>query len=143
MATATQHRVAVNVTVQGATPLEELFEPARLRKTASSIRKEIRLIRARDAFDWIDWFVSIESTLPELSEEIVLGRYVPSPPTRYELAKSHGAFRVITALNMRDAIVYRHICDEALERAIPSKVPGAFFSRRHAATPVGNTLTVS
>jgi len=143
MATATQHRVAVNVTVQGATTLEELFEPARLRKTASSIRKEIRLIRARDAFDWIDWFVSIESTLPELSEEIVLGRYVPSPPTRYELAKSHGAFRVITALNMRDAIVYRHICDEALERAIPSKVPGAFFSRRHAATPVGNTLTVS
>jgi hypothetical protein len=49
---------------------------------------------------------------------------------------------VITAFNMRDAIVYRHICDEALERATPEKVPGAFFSRRHSATPVGNTFSL-
>jgi hypothetical protein len=141
MATAAQPGIAVKVGVQPAT-LDDLFEPGRLRKTAAAIRKEVRLIRARDAVDWIDWFVSIESSLSELSEEVVSGRYVPSPPTRYELAKSHGAFRVITSFNMRDAIVYRHICDEALDRAIPNKVPGAFFSRRHSATPVGKTLTL-
>jgi hypothetical protein len=119
---------------------EQLFESPRLRKTAATIRKEVRLIRARDAVDWIDWFVSLEESLSVLSCEVITGTYSPSLSTRYELAKSHGAFRVITSLNMRDAIVYRHICDEALNRALPSKVPGAFFSRRHTATPIGNTL---
>lgn len=121
---------------------EQLFETQSLRKTAATIRKEIRLIRARDAVDWVDWFVSLEESLSVLSSDVLSGSYAPSTPTRYELAKSHGAFRVITSFNIRDAIVYRHICDEALERAMPQKVPGAFFSRRHAATPIGNTLTL-
>jgi hypothetical protein len=121
---------------------EELFDPARLRKTAKAIRKEIRLIRARDAVDWIDWFVSLEDSLEVLSNEIISGIFAPSTPTRYEHAKSHGAFRVITAFNIRDAIVYRHICDEALDRAMPLKVAGAFFSRRHAGTPIGKTFTL-
>jgi len=119
---------------------EQLFETASLRKTAATIRKEIRLIRARDAVDWIDWFVSLEDSLSVLSSDIISGEYAASTPTRYELAKSHGAFRVITSFNIRDAIVYRHICDEALQRATPQKVAGAFFSRRHAPTPLGKTL---
>jgi hypothetical protein len=108
-----------------------------------TIRKEVRLLRARDVVDWIDWFVSLEGSLSTLSRDLVSGLYTPSATTRYELGKSHGAFRVISAFNMRDAIVYRHICDEALQRALPKKVAGAFFSRRHSATPVGNTLTLS
>jgi hypothetical protein len=135
-------RVSVRVRVRPPS-FEELFEPARLRKTATAIRKEVRLLRARDVVDWIDWLVSLEGSLSSLSQEVISGVYVPSAPTRYELGKSHGAFRVITAFNMRDAIVYRHICDEALERAMPTKVAGAFFSRRHSATPIGNTLTLS
>jgi hypothetical protein len=134
--------ISVRVKIQPPT-FEELFEPARLRKTSTAIRKEVRLLRARDVVDWIDWFVSLEGSLSALSQEVISGVYVPSAPTRYELGKSHGAFRVITAFNMRDAIVYRHICDEALERAMPTKVAGAFFSRRHSATPMGNTLTLS
>ena len=125
------------------TTFEELFEVSRLRKTAAAIRKEARLVRSRDAVDWLDWFVSIEETLANLSQEVIAGKYSPLQPTRFEQAKSHGSFRVMTAFNMRDAIVYRHICDEALERAIPDKVPGAFFSRRHSATPIGKTLALS
>jgi hypothetical protein len=121
---------------------EQLFDTARLRKTAAIIRKETRLIRARDAVDWIDWFVSLEESLSVLSRDLVSGSYSPSTPTRYEVAKSHGAFRVITSFNMKDAIVYRHICDEALERALPAKVAGAFFSRRHTATAIGKTLAL-
>jgi len=120
---------------------EQLFDAELLRKTSKTIRKEIRLIRGRDVVDWIDWFVSLEDSLPVLTSEILNGSYAPSTPTRCELAKSHGSFRVITSFNMRDAIVYRHICDEALDRAMPSKVAGAFFSRRHAPTPAGKTLT--
>lgn len=138
----TPPQVAVKVTIRPTT-FEELFEPARLRRTASAIRKEVRLLRARDVLDWADWFVSLEGSLQSLSDDVISGVYAPTAPTRYELAKSHGSFRVITSFNMRDAIVYRHICDEALERATPGKVAGAFFSRRHAATPVGSTLTVS
>lgn len=46
----------------------------------------------------------------------------------------------MTVPNIRDALVYRLICDEALAVATPSKVPGAFFSRRHKTTPVGKTF---
>lgn len=135
----TTPQVKVRVKIQPPT-FEVLFEPSRLRQTAITIRKEVRLLRARDAVDWIDWFVSLEGSLSALSQDLISGSYTPSAPTRYELAKSHGAFRVITAFNMRDAIVYRHICDETLERAMPNKVAGAFFSRRHSVTSVGNTL---
>ena len=134
-------QVTVRVRIQPQT-FEDLFDQARLRRTAAIIRKEVRLLRARDVIDWTDWFVALEPSLTNLSQEVISGRYAPSAPTRYELGKSHGAFRVITALNMRDAIVYRHICDEALERATVEKVPGAYFSRRHSATPVGNTLNL-
>lgn len=134
-------QVTVRVKIRPPT-FEELFEAPRLRKTSITIRKEVRLLRARDAVDWIDWFVSLDGSLAALSQDVTSGSYTPSAPTRYELAKSHGAFRVITAFNMRDAIVYRHICDEALDRATPNKVAGAFFSRRRSATPIGNTLAL-
>jgi hypothetical protein len=148
MATATS-----TIGVQGAAPqpvvharpltFEDLFDRRRLSQTARAIRREVRLIRARDAVDWVDWFLSLDSSLLILSKEVIEGSFYPSAPTRYEVGKSRGTFRMITALNIRDAVVYRHLADEALERAISSKVPGAFFSRRHSATPIGNTLTVS
>lgn len=59
---------------------------------------------------------------------------------RYELVKSRGSYRLMTIPNFRDALVYRLISDSALELALPSKVAGAFFSRRHEETPVGKTL---
>jgi hypothetical protein len=106
---------------------EELFQPARLSITARAIRKEVRLIRARDAVDWVDWFLSLDSSLAVLSRDLLTGSFYPSFPTRYELGKPRGAFRVITALNIRDAVVYRHLADEALERASPMRVPLALF----------------
>ena len=95
---ATTPQVAVRVKIRPPT-FEELFEASRLRKTSITIRKEVRLLRARDAVDWIDWFVSLDGSLSALSHDIISGSYTPSAPTRYELAKSHGAFRVITAFH--------------------------------------------
>jgi hypothetical protein len=43
---------------------------------------------------------------------------------------------------MRDTLVYRHIADVVLERALPTKVKGAYFSRRHAPTPIGPTFNL-
>lgn len=126
-----------------ATTLEQIFAPSLLLKTAATIRKEVRLIRARDVVDSLDWFLSVDNSIKRLSREIISGAYCPSSPTRYELGKSKGSFRVITSMNIKDAIVFRHIADEALKRAIPHKVAGAFFSRRHSTTPVGKTLTIA
>lgn len=127
---------------ENAPSFEELFSEDRLRRTSRTLRQEVRTVQARDVVDWLDWFVTLDDTLPLILQEILDGTYVPSPPSRFELAKSNGSFRVMTALNMKDAIVYRLICDEILERAIPRKVPGVFFSRRHSQTPVGKTLTI-
>lgn len=121
---------------------EELFSQKNLRTTWNTIRKESRSHRVRDCLDYIDLAVTIDASLKKLREAILSGDYTPTPPSRYELAKSKGAFRLVTIPNLRDALVYRLISDNALERAIPEKVPGAYFSRRHKATPIGTTLNI-
>jgi hypothetical protein len=88
----------------------------------------------------VDWALTIDTSLPIIREQVLGGIYVPLRPTRSEAGKSKGAFRVHTALNIRDALVYRHICDQALLLALPHKVEGAFFSRRQTPTPVGKSF---
>ena len=108
--------------------------------TATQLRQEVRQVRARDVVDWIDFFATLERSVIELRKAIISGAYSPSPPSRYEYPKGKGAYRIVTVPSIRDAIVYRHISDEALRRAIDSKVQGAFFSRRFSATAVGPTF---
>src|SRR5215510_3034847 len=114
-----------------------LFSLANLEKTWTTLRKELRQVPLRDAIDWIDWVHTVDGTLPILVEDILKGQYQPSTPTRYELAKSMGSFRYMTMPNVRDALIFRHISDEILKRSIRHKVKGAYYSRRHSATPVG------
>jgi hypothetical protein len=114
-----------------------LFSLSRLRRTWSTVRRELRQVSMRDAVDWIDWVHTIESSLTNLLDEVRRGSYQPCSPTRYELAKSMGSFRSMTFPNIRDTLIYRHISDEILARATPHKVKGAFFSRRFSATPIG------
>lgn len=114
-----------------------LLSLANLKKTWSTLRKELRQIPLRDAVDWIDWVHTVDITLPILVDEIRNGQYQPSSPTRYELAKGKGSFRYMTMPNVRDGLVFRHISDEILKRSIRHKVKGAYYSRRHSATPIG------
>jgi hypothetical protein len=114
-----------------------LVSPERLRATWRTIRREARRHRIRDVVDYLDWSRSIDECIPELSQSLLQGSYAPQPPARYDLAKAKGSFRVVTVPALRDAIVYRLLCDEALEIATPQKVPGAYFSRRHTAPLAG------
>ena len=114
-----------------------MFSVKRMRKTWNQVRRELRQVQIRDSIDWLDWVYQVEETLKELRRDILEGEYEPAYPTRYELAKSKGAFRYITIPNVRDILVYRHITDEVLNRAIPFAFKGAYFSRRHAKTAVG------
>ena len=116
-----------------------LFSLERLRKTWTAIRREAKNHRVRDPIDCLDWAESIESSLPQIRASLLSGDFSPLPPGRYELAKARGSFRIITVPNIRDALVYRVICDKTLELALPYKVRGSFFSRRHDPTPVGRT----
>lgn len=118
----------------------DLVSIGNLRNTWKQVRKEIREHRIRDCIDWLDWAISIDKSLPELQEALLSGEYTPFTPMRYELAKSKGAFRVITLPNIRDILVYYLICDRALDLATPTKVAGSFFSRKHKLTPVGRIV---
>ena len=118
----------------------ELVSIGNLRNTWKQVRREIREHRIRDCIDWLDWAVSIDTSLPQLQKALLSGEYTPLPPMRYELAKSKGAFRIITFPNIRDILVYYLICDRALELATPMKVSGSFFSRKHKVTPVGRIV---
>jgi hypothetical protein len=120
-----------------------LVSPARLRATWKLVRREARQHRVRDVIDFLDWARSIDETLSELSRSLLVGDYAPAPPARYELAKAKGSFRIITVPALRDALVYRLICDEALAIALPQKVQGAFFSRRYSRTPIGKTFNLA
>jgi hypothetical protein len=135
--------VGVAVVTEAMTNLsfDQLVRPARLQTTWKSLRAEIKKLAIRDIVDHADLAVALDSTLAELSAALIDGTYEPSAPSRYELAKGKGSFRVMTLPDMRDAIVYRLICDTALKQAIPSQVAGAYFSRRHTATPVGRSLS--
>ena len=116
---------------------EQLFEPWRLRKTWVQVRKELKDLDLRDVIDCLDWATTIEKSLSKIREDVISGRYQPLPPTRYELGKSKGSFRFMTIPNIRDSLIYRHIADAALERASIHAIKGAYFSKRHAANPVG------
>src|SRR4051794_26918360 len=70
--------------VPAAQDFETLFSLRKLRATSTSIRKEIRLLRARDAVDWLDWFLTLDASLEQLREQILEGDYTPTPPSRYE-----------------------------------------------------------
>ncbi len=119
---------------------EQLFSVQALGRTWSTLRREFRFTIARDVVDWTDFVLAINRTLPEIRRTVIEGSYVPSPVTRFESGKASGSFRVITSLNVRDALVFRHISDHALSLAVPNQVPGAYFSRRHSPTPVGRLL---
>lgn len=119
---------------------EKLFSTGQLRKTWVKLRKELRKMTARDVVDWADWANTIESSLDLIIREIINGTYRPSSFTRFEAGKSKGAYRVLTLLNIKDELIYRHICDFAYQRALPDEVKGAYFSMRHAATPIGRTF---
>jgi hypothetical protein len=116
---------------------EELFTLARLRKTWTQVRKELKQLELRDAIDCLDWAAQIEKSLPGIREEIISGRYQPLPPARYELGKTKGSFRFMTIPSLKDSLLYRHIADAALELATPRSIKGAYFSRRRAVNPVG------
>jgi len=112
----------------------------KLRKTWGQIRKELKDVDLRDPIDWLDWACLVDQTLPSIREEVLSGSYQPRPPTRYELGKGRGSFRYMTIPNLRDSLLYRHISNAALEQATPLAIKGAYFSRRHAANPVGKAV---
>jgi len=117
---------------------DDLFQQAKLRKTWNAVRKELRYSTYRDSIDWLDWVIQIDNTLSDIRKDILDGKYQPLPPTRYELGKSKGSFRYMTTPNVKDGLVYRHLSDEVLRLATPNSIKGAYFSRRHTATPVGS-----
>lgn len=121
---------------------EQLFSPNELRKTWKQLKTEFQKAAVRDVIDYLDWRVLLDHSLQDLSRAVIAGTFNPDSPQRYELAKSKGAYRILVGLQPPEALVYRHIANRVYGRALPTKVKGAFFSRRHEATPVGKTIGI-
>jgi hypothetical protein len=108
-------------------------------------RKLKRLVRgtdARDPIDLLDWQSKIDINLKTICEELQQGNYHPAPPARHNLAKTKGAFRTITSPNLKDVLVFRLICEVIHQRALASKVKGAFFVRSEGMHPLGPTHNI-
>lgn len=119
---------------------EQMFSPQELRKTWSQLRTEFERSTVPDVINHLDWRTTLDRALDDLSKRVINGTFEPTTPARYELAKTKGAFRVITGLAPPEALIYRHIANAVYKLYVPRKVQGAFFSKRHQKTAVGKTF---
>jgi hypothetical protein len=124
----------------GTAAFRTLFSLPRLKATWKELRKELSKVQVRDCLDYLEIDLESESWLRQTRDKILNGTYHPQHPGRFEVAKSNGAFRVITLPGIQDVLVYRHICNDIYRRAKPAEPPGAYFSRRFRMEPVGQKI---
>jgi len=127
--------------IHDAATFEELCSVENLGIVWSKVKSVLRNTNSRDAIDWLDWQSTIETTLPLIRDEVVVGSYEPQFPARFRIPKAKGSFRAMAVPNLRDVLVYRLVSEIALARGHASKVPGAFFARAEEKHPIGKTLT--
>jgi hypothetical protein len=142
MAQTSGHRASATANVPTTRPatFRALFSARRLRSTWGVLREEFRRAPARDCIDYLEFDLDLPQWLERLSGRVIRGSYRPGQPGRREVAKTEGAYRVITAPSIEDVVVFRHICDYIYARAVRSEPPGAFFSRRFGRNPLGQKL---
>ncbi len=119
-----------------------LWQQSRLLKTWKVLRKSLRTAQVRDALDFLEFEVDINERIKQIRQEIIAGTYSPTTGRTFQVAKSKGAYRVISVLGPRDLLVFRHLCDEIYRRALKYEADGAYFGQRHPSVrPVGDEVT--
>jgi len=117
-----------------------MFSYSRLLRTWVEIRNALKNTEIRDCLDFIEFQIETKDRLLDLKQKILSGTYEPVAPSRFELAKGGGAYRIITIPDIEDLIVYRLISDEIYRLARKHESPNAFYSRRHGMTPIGRKV---
>jgi len=98
-------------------PLAENRTPIRgISKTAlwrswKNIRQELKNSSIRDIIDFLDYDVDPDIWIRGLLLQLRTGRYEPTTPQRFTLAKSNGFSRTMTLPSIPDLTLYRTIVD--------------------------------
>src|SRR5215472_5600223 len=93
------------------------------------IRRETRQSAVRDVIDFLEYDIDPDRWINQLLHEIEDGSYEPAPPFRFELAKSKGFSRRMTAPTIRDIVLYRALTAHCYRRAKRAEEPYVFFEQ--------------
>jgi hypothetical protein len=94
-----------------------------------SIRLELRNASVRDVVDYLDFDINPDTWINRLRDQVSSGRYEPSVPSRFMLAKSSGFSRTMTFPALPDLVLYRAITDHIHKRARRFQQPHVYFLR--------------
>src|SRR5258708_2009400 len=82
-----------------------------------SVRQELKELHHRDIIDYLEYDLDPDVWIRRLLGELVDGRYEPSSPMRYTLAKSKGFSRRMTRPHIPDVVLFRAIVDYLYSKA--------------------------
>jgi hypothetical protein len=94
-----------------------------------AIRQELKEVLHRDVIDYLEYDLDPEVWIQRLLRQIADGRYEPTTPLRYSLAKSNGFSRRMTRPHIPDLALYRAIVDYIYKRAKRSEQKHVYFCR--------------
>lgn len=94
-----------------------------------AVRQELKKVPHRDVIDHLEYDLDPDVWINRLLRQISEGRYEPTTPMRYTLAKSKGFSRLMTRPHISDVVLYRAIADYLYRKAKRSQVKHAYFLR--------------
>jgi len=98
-------------------------------KAWKSVRQELKRISHRDVIDYLEYDLNPDVWIRRLLKQISDGRYEPTTPMRYSLAKSNGFSRLMTRPHIPDAVLYRAIVDHLYRKARRFRFKHTYFLR--------------
>ena len=87
-----------------------------------AVRRELKKVPHRDVTDYLEYDLDPDVWVNRLLQQISDGRYEPTTPMRYTLAKSKGFSRLMTRPHIPDVVLYRAIADYLYGKAKRSQV---------------------
>src|ERR1700733_6508393 len=93
------------------------------------LRKELRNSSRRDVIDFVDYDLDPDKWIKRLLDQISKGRYEPTSPLRFTLAKSNGFSRTMTQPSIPDLVLYRTIVDAIYLRSMRKEHAHVYFKR--------------
>ena len=93
------------------------------------VRKLLRRASRRDITDYFEFDVAPDWWIKKTLDDIKSGKYEPSAPYRYSLAKNMGFSRRMTIPRIRDLVVYRAVTNEILRNMGRSPGKHIYFAR--------------
>ncbi|MBK9617596.1 MAG: hypothetical protein IPO31_00250 [Candidatus Obscuribacter sp.] len=119
---------------------DSVWQVKAMARTWKAIRDGLKKADARDCLDYLEFDLLAEQRIRELRLRIINGTYIPKEPGKFELAKSRGAYRVMSVLTAEDALVFRHLVDHIYRLAQRNEPVGVFFAQGQPTLPKGPNL---